>query len=115
MLRPSTTSSLLFTGSSGARIGDSVNDVSLPVGVYLSPIAPLRTVPPGWYTVRNRFSGTAAVCALARRPWPIDLQPRQRDGDAAGALDDRSTIELELATWGLSPIAPGDKGSRRSA
>src|SRR6187399_3032657 len=65
-------SSLLFTGSSGMRIGDIVNDVSLPVGVYLSPIEPLLTVPPGWYTVTNRFNGTAVVvCAWARRPWPI--------------------------------------------
>ena len=39
--------SLLFTGSSGIRIGDIVNAVSLPVGVYLSPFAPARTVPPG--------------------------------------------------------------------
>ena len=37
----------LCIGCSGARIGDSVNDVSLPVGVYLSPLAPLRTAPPG--------------------------------------------------------------------
>ena len=39
-------SSLLLTGSSGARMGDSVNDVWLPVGEYLSPIVLLRTCPP---------------------------------------------------------------------
>src|SRR5688572_13077297 len=86
ILSPSTTSSLGLIGSSGARHGLSVKAVSVPVG-------------------RQRF--------LPAPPRAHDLEPRQRDRQAACAAHHGSPRESELR-HGFTP-PPVDRGTRRSA